>query len=141
VPPGLSAGAAARHCGQGPPVSPQAPLCARHGAARSRQSGVIAGCPKPPAVTTRPPLLPSPSFTWCTHADPSFSFHHGATPSLSPSYGLQGVGHHPVPLLSELEHRHPPFSTSQARVTGLGHQTPCHPAGFGAAIATTLASR
>jgi hypothetical protein len=60
---------------------------------------------------------------------PSFSFHHNATPSLSlsPSSGLKGVGRYPVPLSSDLEHRHPLLSRvagsrDRSRAPDTGHR-------------------
>jgi hypothetical protein len=81
--------------------APWAPLFARHGAARARRPGAVAGCPELPATVPGPPLLPSPSSVWHDCADPpSFSFRHGATPSLSPSSGVKGTGRRPVPLFT-----------------------------------------
>jgi hypothetical protein len=127
---GLSTDAAAQHYGRGPPVSPWVSLFVWHGDTRARWPGAIADRPEPPAAILGPLsfLLPPP----CGAAIP-------IPPHPSP---FTRVAHHPVPLSSELKHRHhPPFSAPQAHVAGLNLRTPCHPAGFGATIGATSASQ
>jgi hypothetical protein len=111
----LSAGAATRHCRHGPPVSPLGLPCSP-----SMASPVPDGRGPLPAARRRA-RAPSPSFSLLrvAHAalPPSFSFHYNATTSLSLSLlrfkrrrSIPRSPFHPVPLSSNLEHRHPLLS-------------------------------
>jgi hypothetical protein len=96
----LSAGAAAWHCSCGPPVShPPGSLVARHGAARARRPGIVAGRTEPPVVTPTPSLLLPPPRRHA-HCPPSLFLLPRATEPPS----KQNAGRRPVPLSSVPKH-------------------------------------
>jgi hypothetical protein len=115
----LSADAATRQCGRGPPVSSPGLPCL-HGMALPAPDGrgPLPAAPRRLPLHQGPLsfLLPPPC--GASTLTPSFSFRHGATPSLtllrfkwrrSPPRSP----FHPVPLSSELEHRSPaPLTTA-----------------------------
>jgi hypothetical protein len=77
-----------------------------------RPCPTVGGRCRPPAAELGGRMLPSPSSTWrtprCPPPSPFTTMPHPL--SLSPSSGLKGVGRYPVPLSSDLEHRHPLLS-------------------------------